>query len=127
MANVPNQRVVLLQPDSNSNYREAQVNESGQFVVSPVSEAANIDQLGTGQVTVDTTGDLIVAARSGRSSVLIVNHGSTAVYLGNQAVNSSDGLLLPGVAGASVSIPGGSAIYGKTDSGSQVVSYMEVF
>lgn len=87
---------------------------------------SNVDSLAHGQVTIDFTGDLIVAARSGRDSVVIVNHGSVNVFLGNQNVTVDTGLLL-GI-GQSLTIPGSAAIYGKVaGSSSQVVSYMEVF
>lgn len=87
--------------------------------------ASNVDSLAHGQVTIDFTGDLIVAARAGRDSVVIVNHGSVNVFLGNQNVNADNGLLL-GI-GQSITVPGSAAVYGKTASGSQIVSYMEVF
>lgn len=129
MANRTEQRVIPIYPvqgSSTGEYREMVVDSSGR-PVSPGTDATNIDQIAHNQVSVGSGGSLIVAERSGRSSVLIVNHGTTVVYLGGQNVNVTTGLYLAGVAGASVSIPGGAAIYGKAASGSQTVSYMEVF
>lgn len=128
MANRTEQRVIPIYPVQGSpgDYREMVVDSSGR-PVAPGTDVTNIDQIAHNQVSVGSGGSLIVAERAGRSSVLIVNHGTTVVYLGGQNVNVGTGLYLAGVAGASVSIPGGAAIYGKAASGSQTVSYMEVY
>ena len=81
----------------------------------------------TSQATIATTATLIVAARAGRDTVIIENSGTTAVYLGNSAVTTSTGLLLPGVLGASVSIETTDAVYGRVASGTQVVTAIETF
>lgn len=84
--------------------------------------------LATAQVSVGATATLIVAARAGRKEVTIVNHGTTALYLGSSSgVTTSTGQLLAGVAGEGITYSGGAAIYGITASGSQTVSAAEVY
>jgi hypothetical protein len=81
----------------------------------------------TNQATVAATATLIIAARRGRDTVVIENHGTTPVYLGHSGVTTTTGLLLPGVVGASVAIETTEAIYGIVASGTQVVSAIENF
>jgi hypothetical protein len=81
----------------------------------------------TSQATVGATPTLIVAQRSGRDTVVIENTGTTAVYLGNSAVSTTNGLLLPGVVGASVALETTDAVYGIVASGTQVVAAVENF
>lgn len=81
----------------------------------------------TKQVIVASTATLIVAARVGRNTVVIENHGTTNVFLGNSTVTTSNGLLLPGVVGASVAIETTDAVYGIVASGTQAVSAIENF
>lgn len=81
----------------------------------------------TSQATVATTATLIVAQRSGRDTVVVENTGTTAVYLGNSAVTVNNGLLLPGVLGASVAIETTDPVYGIVASGTQVVCAVENF
>jgi hypothetical protein len=81
----------------------------------------------TSQATVGVTATIIVAQRSGRDTVVIENTGTTAVYLGNSAVSTTNGLLLPGVVGASVALETTDAVYGIVASGTQVVAAVENF
>lgn len=90
--------------------------------------------LATAQVSVGASGGtgtngatLIVAARTGRKETTIVNHGTTALYLGPSAVTAATGQLLAGVAGEGITYSGGAALYGITASGSQTVSVAEVY
>lgn len=85
--------------------------------------------LKTGQATVDTTagGVLIAAARPGRRKITVVNHGTTAVYLGDKGLTTSSGVLLHGAAGAERSIETDQAVYGIVGSSSQAVSFVEVY
>lgn len=95
----------------------------------PIS-VSNIDgegSIATNQVSVTTTAGTVVAARAGRRSLLIVNHGTTDVYLGPATVTTANGLLLPGVKGASVSIPTTALVQGIVATGSVTVSFIEVF
>jgi len=79
----------------------------------------------SGSVTATTAAGLIVAARAGRSSVMIVNEGATDVRLGPSGVTAATGALLAGGKGNSVSIEGAAAVYGIVAAGTQVVSYLE--
>lgn len=81
----------------------------------------------TNQVSVAATATEIVAENDGRNFVIITNLGTTAVYLGpNASVTTSNGQLLPGTVGASISIPTKSPVYGITASSSQAVSFLDV-
>ena len=81
----------------------------------------------TNQVSVANTETLIVAANPTRRAVIITNLGTTAVYLGNSTgVTTGNGDLLPGIVGASVTIPTTAAIYGIAATGSQSVSFLEI-
>lgn len=92
----------------------------------PVQDVGR-SSLATGQVTVAATATLVVAARAGRGYVLVQNLGTTAVYLGGAGVTTSTGMLLQGVAGAIVKIDAAAAIYGIVASGTQAVSFGEVY
>jgi hypothetical protein len=59
--------------------------------------------------------------------VTIINHGTTAVYLGTGTITTSNGALLVGTAGASVTIVTTDAVKGIVASGSQAVSYIEEY
>ena len=81
----------------------------------------------TGQVTIAAAViTLIVEPRSNRRSLLIVQHGTNAVYLGEDDVTTTTGVLLPGAVGAAISIPTTDKVYG-TAAAEQVVSYIEIF
>lgn len=85
-------------------------------------------QATTGQVSIASTATQIVAARSPRRSVLVINHGTTDVYIGfTSGVTTATGILLTGTKGASLSIPSNTTIYGITASGTQTISYAEVY
>jgi hypothetical protein len=83
--------------------------------------------IATAQATVGTTATQIVAARAGRGSVRIVNHGTTDVFIGAAGVTTTTGTLLQGVIGYSVTIDGGAAVFGIVATGTQVVSALEAF
>lgn len=91
------------------------------FVINPTT-------ILTGQVTVTTSATPIVASRAGRSSVVIINvTGTSSVFVGPSGVTTSNGQVIPGALGAGVSIDGSAAIFGIVSSGTQVVSYMEIY
>jgi hypothetical protein len=80
------------------------------------------------QVSVGTTATQIVASRSGRQLVTVVQSGTTDVYLGSaNTVTTSNGLLLPGTKGASVTLPYAGAVYGIVASGTQTVTAAETY
>lgn len=85
--------------------------------------------LATGQVSIDTTsgGVEIVASRATRRSITIVNHGTTDVFLGTGTVASNDGILLPGIKGAAITMNVIESINGIVSSGSQTISYVEEY
>lgn len=81
----------------------------------------------TNQVSITTSATLIVAARTTRRSVTVTNLGTTAIYIGPSGVTTTTGSLLIGTAGAAISIPTTAAVYGIVSSGTQSVSYIEVY
>jgi len=64
-----------------------------------VASITGTGSLANNQVSVTTTSATVVAARAGRRALLIVQHGTTDVYLGTGTVTTTNGLLLKGVAG----------------------------
>ena len=81
----------------------------------------------TNQVTVQSTATLIVAQNTGRKAVVITNLGTTAVYIGSSSsVTTSNGQLLPGVVGASISIPQTGPVWGIAASSTEAVSFMDI-
>jgi hypothetical protein len=83
--------------------------------------------LATAQASVTTTPGVIVAARAGRESVTIEQLGTTAVWIGPTGVSPTNGALLPGVVGASITLPTAAAIFAVTAAGSQSVSVIELY
>ena len=82
----------------------------------------------TNQVTVGATATLIVAAHAGRKNALIINEGSVDIRIGNSSsVTLNNGVLLSGGKGANLMIEGGGTVYGIVASGSEAVSFIEVF
>ena len=92
-----------------------------------VANYPGADNIATNQVSITSAATAIVAARSTRRSVLIINHGTTDVYIGGAAVTTSTGILLAGTEGAAIGIGTTAAVYGIVASGSQTVSYIEVY
>lgn len=96
----------------------------------------------TNQVSVASTPTLIVNQNTGRKAVVITNLGTTAIFIGfgvttpagvalapniaGSPLSTTNGQLLPGVVGASLSIPSTSAIWGISSGGAQSVSFMDV-
>jgi hypothetical protein len=93
----------------------------------PVPTTETYSNIATGQVTVASTATQIVAARAGRKEVTIVNNATTVVYLGGSSVTSTTGLMLAGATGEGITISGGAAIYGIVATGSESVSFLEVY
>ena len=92
-----------------------------------VSTSPGAANFATNQVSVTSAATAIVAARATRRAVLIINHGTTDVYIGGATVTTATGILLAGSEGASISIPTTAAVYGIVASGTQAVSYIEVY
>jgi hypothetical protein len=117
-----------------NNLRDSSGNELASATTTPGASDRGLvvrqpepQTLAAGQVSVTASATQIVAARSGRRAVVVTQHGTTAVYLGPSGVTTSTGLLLTGTAGAVQVLPGGAAVFGITVSGSQTVSYAEVY
>lgn len=107
-----------------TNWNMARGDTTGAYVVNKGSGS-----LATNQQSVAATagGTLIVAARTGRSSVTIFQLGSTQVWLGVNGVTTTTGVPLIGTAGTAVTIPTSAAVYGIVATGSQTVAYLETF
>ncbi len=82
--------------------------------------------IATGQVSVGTSSTLVVAARTGRTSVTITMLGGVDAYLGVTGVTTSTGTLLLGAKGASFTLNTSAAVYGVAAS-TVSVSYEEEF
>lgn len=81
----------------------------------------------TGQVSVGTGATKIISARSDRRSLLIVQHGTTAVYIGkDNTVLTTTGVLLPGSVGVGIAIPVTGEVWGIAGV-AQTVSYIEIY
>lgn len=94
--------------------------------ITPI-EVPGVPTLGTNQVSIGNTATLILPVRTGRRSLIIVQHGTVDVFIGDSGVTTSNGLLLTGTKGASLSIPGTMAVYAIVASGTQTVSYLEIY
>lgn len=105
----------------------AEVSTSNPMPVTATASAPGATTIATGQITVAVTATLIVAARTARKRLVIVNHGATAVYVGGAAVATTTGLLLAGVAGTTMTLETAAAVYGIVGSGTQAVSYVEEY
>ena len=84
-------------------------------------------KLETGQVAADTTAIRVVPARSNRRSLLIVQHGTNAVYIGkDKDVVSTTGVLLNGVAGTGIAIPTTGEVWAIAGA-TQTISFIEIY
>lgn len=103
---------------------------NGTSAASPANPLATRDygsaSLATSQPTVGTTNTQIVAARSGRTAVTIQNLGTGAFYVGITGVTVANGYLVPGVVGATVTIPTQAAVFGIA-AVAQQVAVLETF
>ena len=96
------------------------------------SKAVGAANIATGQISVGSTATLIAAARTGapgtgRVDITIVNWSTVDVFLGGSGVTTSNGMKLPGVLGASITITVTSAIYGIVATGTESISYIETY
>lgn len=79
------------------------------------------------QIMVGTSVTLLVPAREGRRAVVLINHGTTDVFLGGDGVTTTTGLLLAGARGAGIVVPTDVAVYGIVATGTQRISYAELY
>ena len=79
------------------------------------------------QATVGTSATPIVPANPNRKAATIVLKGTAPVetFIGGAGVTTANGCPVPAIAGASITIETGAAIYGIVAAGSQVVGYIE--
>lgn len=64
-----------------------------------------------------TTPMLLAAADPARKKLILVNHSTTAVFIGPSNVASTTGVLLAGVVGQTLTLDTPAAVYGITASG----------
>jgi hypothetical protein len=83
--------------------------------------------IATSRSTAGATSTQLVAARTGRGAVTFQNLGTVDVYLGPAGVTAATGFLLPGVIGASVTIPTSAAVFGVASTGTQDVAVLETY
>lgn len=83
--------------------------------------------IATGQITVASTATLISAQRTDRKGIVVINNGTSDVFVGSSGVTTSNGLLLLGVKGASIVMETTAAVYGIVASGTSNVTYMEIY
>lgn len=88
------------------------------------SEQLGSTDLATSQVTIAATAtSILAAAGQTRRKVTLVNHGTTAVYIGNSSsVSTTTGVLLNGAAGATLTLEYSGALYGIVAAGTQAIS-----
>lgn len=84
------------------------------------------------QVSCTSSATSVAAARTGnpgtgRIAIMVEQLGTVNVYLGGSGVTTSTGFLLPGVVGATVTLPITAALYCITSSASQVVAFTELY
>lgn len=103
------------------------VNPDGSINVNGTTGGGSPANFTPAQVSVATTATLIVAARTGRNLISIVNTTTTPIYLGGSGVTTSTGQLLPGVVGASLTLPYTGALYGIVASGTATVTEAETY
>lgn len=82
------------------------------------------DDMATGQVTATTTASVVYGGNVKAKEVTFVNLGTTDVYFGKSNVTTSNGQLLVGTKGATLTIKTRSPIYAIVGTGTQAVSYL---
>ena len=104
------------------------------FCLASIASAWAFDEhnLVVGQISVTSSVTMVIANRAGRTSATIENLGTTALYCGqsnalNGGLTTSNGIVLPGVVGASITFGTSAEIDCISGGSSQMVSYMEVF
>lgn len=115
----PSQAIPVRLSDGKSFYKAIMTAVAGGGS-NPTSRSIN-----TNQVSISSTATKIVDGNNTRKCVTIINNGTTAVYIGNDSVTTSTGLLLIGTAGAAITIESTATVYGIVSSTSQTVSYLE--
>ncbi len=106
-------------------YSAGSATVSGSVTVSSVTAAPGAATIVSGQVSVSTTG-VLVAARTGRRSVIVKNTDTaTTIYIGPSGVSSSTGMPLK--AGESTSVNTSAVLHAVSASGTVTVAYVEEY
>lgn len=84
-----------------------------------------ITNLATSQISCASTATQAAQLRTGRDTLIIENTTTTAVYLGGSGVTTSNGMLLPGIVGASITIHYSGLLYCIVATGTATVTVME--
>lgn len=95
----------------------------GSGVVQPITRVGAT--LNTNQVSVGSTSTLIIAANANRKRLVLINMGTTNVFLGNIGVTIGTGQLLLGIAGYVIPLYFTGAVYGIVGTGTQTIAYIE--
>lgn len=92
----------------------------------PVSTNPGATTINNGQVALSTTAATLVAARTGRRRVTILNmDAAITIYIGKATVTSGNGF--PLIAGASIRLETSALIQGIAASGTPTVAYVEEY
>lgn len=92
------------------------------------AEADTPRNIAAAQVTVTGTATLVANNRANRQAVTVENHGTTEMFCGAaSSVTTATGFRLPGVDGASLTVPTTAAVWCITGGGSQAVSVLESY
>lgn len=112
-------------PSTPPNATTVETEDQGGGVQRQVFKSGGGQNINTGQVSVANTATLIIAARTARMDALIVNSGTTDVFIGGSGVTTTTGTLLKGIPGAALAVNSKAAIYGVVASSTQTVSFLE--
>jgi hypothetical protein len=104
----------------------AQPTPGGPPAIQVVQPTASAGVAAHGQITVTTSATQIKAATPTRTAIVVVNHGSTNVFIGFfSGVTTGNGVLLVGIPGQTLTFQTQSAVFAIVASGSQTVSFYE--
>lgn len=95
----------------------------GSGVVQPITRVGAT--LNTSQISVGSTSTLIIAANANRKRLVLINMGTTNVFIGNIGVTIGTGQLLLGIAGYVIPLYFTGAVYGIVGTGTQTIAYLE--
>jgi hypothetical protein len=120
-APIPADGILVAGENPSGNIEPLQVDTNNELITSSIGLALNA----TNQISVTSSGVLIIAANAARAGVIITNPSATlTVYIGTSGVTTGNGFPLG--PGANVTLPVVSDVYGITSSTSVTVGYLEV-
>lgn len=118
-ATVPTRAVQVAGSDG-TNLQSISVTSTGVVNTTRVGGTMN-----TGQVSIGSTSTLILAANANRKRLVLVNMGTTNVFIGNSGVTIGTGQLLLGIAGYPIPVYFTGNVYGIVGTGTQTIAYLE--